>query len=258
VIVTSTVPYFVDVVEVTQDYIIGHNSFNIAPDSMVTNLDGTTTITWLNVGMYDDGDPDLSADEIVILSFNVRSAIYGLDLDVQVEGSALVYYHDADEVPIGSVDIPQATIDVHPYTPNLIAGGGNVNSQIDVGGLVVWNDLDYLYVKYVTTDGWYMTETHLHVVDTDADFIPNANGNPKPGKFDYAMDHDPSVQEYTYMIPWTWPPLSTLTIAAHAVVEKVVGYDSEGDPIIQEETAWADGFDFDGKNWATYFEYEDP
>jgi hypothetical protein len=49
-----------------------------------------------------------------------------------------------------------------------------------------------------------------------------------------------------------------LYIAAHANVQKVVGYDDEGMPIYQYETAWGDGLEFEGRNWATYIEYEDP
>lgn len=257
-IVTSTVPHYVDVIEVTESYIIGHTNFNIAPDSITTNLDGTTTIIWENIGMYADGDPDFSADEVVTLEFDVRSTIYGTDLDVQVYGDAVVEYYDVDENYIGSVPIPQATIDVHPYVTDLIAGGGNPASAIDVGEVIVWNDLDYLYVMYVTTGDWYMTETHLHVADNLVDIPQTKKGNPIPGQFDYAKDHAPAVKEYTYMIPWTWEPLTTLVIAAHAVVQMEIGVDEEGDPIYQEETAWGDGLDFEGRNWATYFEYEDP
>lgn len=65
-----------------------------------------------------------------------------------------------------------------------------------------------------------MTETHLHVVDTDESDIPQANGNPKPGKSDYSEDHSPAVQEYTYEIEWTWDPGTTLVIAAHALCRR--------------------------------------
>jgi Ca-activated chloride channel family protein len=257
-IVTSTIPHFVDVIEVTESYIIGHNTFNIAPDSITNNLDGTTTLIWENVGMYADGDPDLSADETVTLSFYVRSAIYGMNLNVEVYGDAKVDYYDKDENYIGNVPIPQATINVHPLVKDLIAGGGNPKSAIDVGEVVIWNDLDYLYVKYVTTDGWYMTETHLHVADSLSGIPQTKTFNPIPGQFAYPMVHNPAVQEYMYSIPWTWNPGTTLYIATHAVVQKQIGIDVYGDPVFQEETAWGDCVDFLGKNWASYIIYEDP
>jgi hypothetical protein len=261
VLVTSNVPHYVDVTEVTQDYIIGHGDFNIAPDSVTTNGDGTTTIVWTNVGQYvGDYDDALDADETVVLTFTVRSTIYGMHLPVQVEGDAVVDYYDMDMTYVGSVDIPQAYLDVYPYVTDLMAGGGNVKSAIDVGYVLVYNDLDHLYIKYVTEGGWYMTETHLHVADALADIPQTKNGNPIPGHFDYATDHDPAVQEFEYVIPWSedWTPGTTLHIAAHASVQMLVGHDSHGDPVYHTETAWGDGLDFPGHNWATYFEYEDP
>ncbi|WP_455392597.1 vWA domain-containing protein [[Eubacterium] cellulosolvens] len=258
-VVISTIPHYVDVIEVTESYIIGHDNFNIAPDSITINIDGTTTIIWDNIGQYtSDGTPDLDADETVTLSFTVRSNICGTNLDVDVDGEAKVEYYDKDEIYIGSVPIPQATINVHPFVTDLIAGGGNPKSAIDVGEVIAWNDEDYLYIKYETTGDWYMTETHLHVAADSIEGIPQKNGNPIPGKFDYNDEHDPAVQEYEYKIPWTWDAGTTLYIAAHAAVQKLIGYDEYCNPIYQKETAWGDGDDFPGKNWATYFEYEDP
>lgn len=97
-----------------------------------------------------------------------------------------------------------------PFVTNLIAG-----QYDDVGDVKVWNDDTNLYVQYVTTN-WKMTETHLHVA-TSLDGIPQKNGNPPPGQFDYKMDHDPPVAEYTYIIPLSWDPCTELYIAAHAV-----------------------------------------
>jgi len=253
-IVTSTIPHYVNVIEVTESYIVvDETSFNIDPDSITHNLDGTTTIIWNNIGMYNDGGPDLDADEIVTLTFDVKSRISGDDLEVDVDGEAIVEYSDKDENYIGYVEIPQATINVHPYVTDLIAGGGNPKSAIDVGEVIAWNDEDFLYVKYVTTDDWYITETHLHVADSLEGIPQTKKGNPIPGHFDYAECHDPPVQTYTYTIPWTWSPGTTLYIAAHSVVVKII----DGD-VVQEETAWGEGEDFPGKNWATYFEYIDP
>ena len=140
-------------------------------------------------------------------------------------------------------------------TPDLIADGGD--EIIDVGDVIVWNDLDYLYVKFVTTGDWEMTKTHLHVA-TDADDIPQTKkNNPIPGKFDYRVVHA-GVQEYTYEIPWTWDPGTTLVIAAHANVQMEIESLVLSDPIYRMETAWGDGEEFEGKNGATWIEYEDP
>jgi hypothetical protein len=251
-VVTSTVPHYVNVTEVTQDYIVGHTNFNILPNSTTTNLDGTTTLIWENIGLYADGDPDFSADETVTLSFDVWSTVLGTDLPVEVEGEAIVEYSDKDNNYVGYVDIPQATINVHPFVTDLIAGGGNPKSAIDVGDVIIWNDLDFLYITYEVTGDWYITETHLHVADSLEGIPQTKKGNPIPGHFDYSNHHDPSVQTYLYAVPWTWEPGTTLYIATHAVVEKVT------DSIYQIETAWGDGVDFSGKNWATYIIYVDP
>lgn len=107
---------------------------------------------------------------------------------------------------------------------DLIAGGGNPASAIDVGDITVWNDLDNLYVKYdITEEDWYLTETHLAVA-TDLDEIPQTKkGNPIPGQFEYSTIHDPPVTEYTYTIPLEWDVDATLYIAAHAKVVKLIG-----------------------------------
>ncbi|MHA2248461.1 MAG: vWA domain-containing protein [Candidatus Hodarchaeales archaeon] len=258
-IITSTVPHYVDVIEVTESYIVvDETSFNIEPDSITHNLDGTTTIIWENIGMYADDDPDLDADEIVTLTFDIKSRISGDDLEVDVYEEAIVEYSDKEGNFIGAVYIPQATINVHPFVTDLIAGGGNPKSAIDVGDVTIWNDEGFLYIVYETTNDWYITETHLHVADSLEGIPQTKKYNPIPGHFTYQIYHDPSVQTYMYVIPWTWDPGTTLYIAAHAVVQKIIGYDIYENPIYQIETAWGDGLDFEGNNWATYIIYRDP
>ena len=123
--------------------------------------------------------------------------------------------------------------------------------NIKIGDVSVWNDADHLYVKYETTDGWYLIESHVHFA-TSLDGIPQRIGNPIPGSFDYAMEHDPEVLEYTYEMDLNGLEPGTVYIATHA---DVVLMNQKG-KIIQEETAWGDGEDFPGDNWATYFTYE--
>ena len=123
--------------------------------------------------------------------------------------------------------------------------------NIKVGDVSVWNDADHLYVKYETTDGWYLIESHVHFA-TSLDGIPQTIGNPIPGKFDYKMEHDPEVSKYTYEMDLNGLEPGTVYIATHA---DVVLLNQKG-KIIQEETAWGDGEDFPGDNWATYFTHE--
>ena len=122
--------------------------------------------------------------------------------------------------------------------------------NIDVGTVNVWNDADNLYVKYVITDqDWCLTETHLQVATSLAGIPQTKKGNPIPGQFEENDEHDCVTEVlYTYnLVEKEWSDDTEFFIAAHAVVfnEKI-------------ETAWADGLDFDGKNWATYFTYNIP
>lgn len=140
-----------------------------------------------------------------------------------------------------------------PFVTDLIMDGGSLDTAMDVGDVLVWNDADYLYVKYVVTDtDWCITETHLHVAGEVAAIPQTKNGNPIPGQFDYISIND-CVHEYTVMIQNIWDPETPLVIAAHADLTKEVIID--GIVTYLDETGWAAGLDFPGKNWATYFMY---
>ena len=257
-IVTSTQPHDVQVVEITESYITGHSDFNIAPDSITTNGDGTTTIIWSDVGQHvGDYDTVLSADETVTLTFKVGANKPGYHMGVQDYGNAKINYDNADGDYVGYVLIPQAYINV-AQTANLIADGGSADTAIDVGDVIIWQDADYLYVKYVTDDGWFMTETHLAVGDDLTDIPQTKKFNPKVGKFEYKGVHSPAVQEVTYQIDWTWASDALLYIAAHAAVQKDISLLECSEPEYRFETAWGDGLDFGGRSWAMYMEYEDP
>jgi len=110
-----------------------------------------------------------------------------------------------------------------PFVTDLIAGGGNPKSAIDVGDVLIWNDEDCLYVKYViTVDGWALAETHLAVATSLSGIPQTKTGNPIPGHFAYFTYHCPPVTEYVYQIPQTWADGATLYIAAHAKVVHIV------------------------------------
>ncbi len=105
--------------------------------------------------------------------------------------------------------------------------------NIDVGTVSVWNDGDTLYVKYETTGGWEITETHLVVTDEWSEIPLNKRGNPMVGHFPYSMEHDPWATEYTYTIDLgDWEPCTDLYIAAHADVylTEAVVYGTERGP----------------------------
>jgi len=145
-----------------------------------------------------------------------------------------------------------AHTEADPFVTDLIAGGGNPDSAIDVGDVLVWNDGEQLVVRYhVIAQDWCLTETHSHVA-TSADAIPQTRtGNPIPGKFDFSATLD-CVVSYTLIVPLSWAPGVELSVAAHASVKNPTVVYIDGP---WEETAWGAGFDFPGRNWAMYFAY---
>lgn len=123
----------------------------------------------------------------------------------------------------------------------LIAG-----QNIPVGIVTIENDEQYLYVTYQTDGDWLITETHLDVATRPEDLKQTPKGNAIPGRFAYQSEHDPGVATVTYTVDWTaWPSGSQLYLAAHSVVVSASG----------SETAWGEGIDFPGKNWAMYIPY---
>ncbi|MFX0001211.1 MAG: hypothetical protein ACFE88_13950 [Candidatus Hermodarchaeota archaeon] len=116
-----------------------------------------------------------------------------------------------------------------PYRADLIAGGGNPESAIDVGDVFVWNDGESLYVKYQTIDDWYMVEAHL-AVNTTLAGIPqtpnkkgNGGGNPIPGHFEWKREYCPPDQDDLFVIDLDgWNIGTLLYIAAHAEVIHIV------------------------------------
>ncbi len=135
----------------------------------------------------------------------------------------LVYLLIAASLILALVPVTaSAHIEEEPFSTDLIAG-----QRTDVGDVNVWNDGDYLYVQFVSEV--CMVETHLHVATLLED-IPQKNGNPPPGKFDYSAYHGCS-RDYTYTIPLgEWGYGTPLYIAAHAALgeEQTMTIHSDG------------------------------
>jgi hypothetical protein len=121
---------------------------------------------------------------------------------------------------------------------------GNVNVSYD-------NVTGELTVEFVVvSDNWALSETHVDVGTTLGDIPQTKKGNPIPGKFDYSDEYLPAdrITSDTFVIAvGQLEAGDTLYVAAHA---EMVELDAE-DQIIQEESAWGDGEDFEGANWAT-------
>lgn len=111
------------------------------------------------------------------------------------------------------------------------------------GFVVVSGDETNVYVRYTTSEGWSLKETHL-AVESDLASIPQTgNGNVKIGHFEIS-DSFNGVTTVTYTIPRSEIGSLNFFVASHAVVERTSG---------GRETAWAGPLEFGGKNWATYF-----
>jgi hypothetical protein len=123
---------------------------------------------------------------------------------------------------------------------------------IDSGSVSVGNDAGYLTIHITTKVGWHLTESHVAVATRLEDIPQTKKDIPIPGKFYYKTVHDPIQTEYIYIVPLDmYSPGTLLYIAVHA---ELVLLDSEGN-VIQAESGWVDGIEFEGDNWATYFNY---
>lgn len=120
-----------------------------------------------------------------------------------------------------------------------------------VGSVVVTNSEDTLFILISMDGDWYLKETHVAVACSLSGIPQTKTGNPIPGRFPYKDSYCPPVQDDLYTLPLSAFPCSNLVIAVHASVVRL----SPAGAVLQEETAWAAGDPFPGRNWATYFKY---
>ncbi len=133
----------------------------------------------------------------------------------------------------------RASYDDPCMTTNLIAGQNYIAGTVSV-------DLDGqdLIITYTTNSDWSIQATHLSIGNCEDKSIPTTgSGNPKVGHFEHSTTHNQDVTTVSYYID-----ASVLSenycFAAHAEVNGPTG----------GETAWAEGADFDGNNWAMFVE----
>ena len=119
----NNAPSNVDIIEVTQNYIVDVGSFSIAPDALDYDPDPSTgtEMDWYDVGDMPgvgDGIDPLMASETFTVTFMARCNVAGVNLPVDADASQswppLVRFHD----PFGQHKwdhIPQAYINVTEY-----------------------------------------------------------------------------------------------------------------------------------------------
>jgi len=121
------------------------------------------------------------------------------------------------------------------HTTMLVAG-----QNMYIGTVDVYTDGDTIKVTYTITDSdWTLELTHLWIGDC-TDLPTNNPGNPIIGQFPYSESH-PGATTFSYEDILV-SDLDGYCVAAHA---EVIGPSSE--------TAWAEGLEFEGNNWAMYF-----
>ncbi|HEY1172137.1 MAG TPA: hypothetical protein VGH19_12260 [Verrucomicrobiae bacterium] len=111
------------------------------------------------------------------------------------------------------------------------------------GFVVVSGDETNIYVRYTTSEGWSLKETHLAVEADFASIPQTGSGNVKIGRFEFGESLNGATTAL-YTIPRSGIGSLNFFVASHAVVERTSG---------SRETAWAGPLEFSGKNWATYF-----
>jgi hypothetical protein len=126
------------------------------------------------------------------------------------------------------------------FTTNLLAG-----QTLKIGEVSVLLDGDEILIRYLSTDPeWMILSTSLSV-ESNLEDIPLTNtGNPKIGLFEFSGSYNPAISDTTYKIPVAGR--SSVVIAAYA--EVITGDNEEG--------AWAEGTQFPGSSWASYFSYQ--
>lgn len=137
------------------------------------------------------------------------------------------------------------------YSTPLIAGQNYDAGRIDVE-IVNESGIDYVYITYLTSDDWVLKLTHLYAGDR-AGIPETKKGNPRPGVFEKRMDYEANIIsdfEVEYKIPVSAFD-TCFAIAAHAEVTKI---DLKGN-VIQRETAWGKGEEFEGNSWAMLFDF---
>ena len=117
-----------------------------------------------------------------------------------------------------------------------------------VGKVEIRRDSNYVHFEYKVLPEYRLTEVHLHYGDTLDDFPLTKKGSPKVGKFMYSEEFVEEVMSYKFSIPWLEAEVLPKLWAAHAVV---IGVSENAE--FEEETAWAKGEQFDGKDWSMYF-----
>jgi hypothetical protein len=138
------------------------------------------------------------------------------------------------------IDVEEFCVD--PLVTTLWAGA---EQHIDAGTVTIGRSKLMLYLTVITTEGWEISESHLHIAGTLEGIPQTPTWNPKPGKFAYIDEWITATTTIQYSFS-----LDELGFSAGDVI-----YVAFHAALNLDESAWADGTGFLGHNWATYIEY---
>lgn len=186
---------------------------------------------------------DTEAPEALQIAFGDDGVLYGYAIS-----NNTFYTIDTSN---GSIT-PKCTSEID--FSDLVSGGPFemyslcAGQTMNVGYVQVWNDGTHLTVTYNVNNPWCLTETHLHVATKLTD-IPQKNGNPQPGHFDYGNDELGCVSSWSQKIPLediSAMSGNNLVIAAHAVVLHLSGDNTTGEEICANFTKVSEGSSVEG------------
>lgn len=149
----------------------------------------------------------------------------------------LIVANNVDTVQTIALSKMQATC---AYTP-LMAGQDYI-----AGAIYVTVEDNSLKVTYTTSGNWNINATHLYL-GTKEDMPLTSAGNPRIGHFPNATTHVNGTTQVTYVFDYSDLD-DCFVLAAHAEVSLI---DANGN-VLQSETAWGQGTDFEGRSWAMY------
>ena len=142
-------------------------------------------------------------------------------------------------ISTADVSLQRASYDEPCMVTNLIAGQHHIAGTVSVD-----LDGDDLVITYTTNENWSIQATHLSIGNCEDKSIPTTgSGNPKVGHFEHSTTHNPDVNTVSYYLDASVLQ-ENYCFAAHAEVNGPTG----------GETAWAEGTDFAGNNWAMFVE----
>jgi len=118
----------------------------------------------------------------------------------------------------------------------------------DIGSVSVYNTADSLFIDLFTVGNWWLQSASAYVGVLSG--MPQApNGNPKVGQFPYQKTLNPKKKVVRFGIPLSGLP-ACFIVAVHAEVRKVINGQT-----VQCETAWGQGQNLPGPNWAMGISY---